>query len=101
VTTADLAAIGGVEGGLRSFAEDAMERSMGLNPGDRESFRTLYTQLYTRQADGTLTTWLAPRETLESSWRGEKPFGEILEAARGVRLLRVDELRIEGERPRS
>ena len=30
VTLVDLEAIGGVEGGLKAFAEDAMERSMGL-----------------------------------------------------------------------
>ena len=59
VTRVDLEAIGGVEGGLKAFAEDALERSMGLGPEDRDAFKAIYTQLYTRQADGTLTTWLA------------------------------------------
>ena len=104
VSAADLATIGGVEGGLRSFAEDAMERSMGLVPEDQgRRSGLIYTQpLYTRQADGTLTTWLAPRETLETSWSGVKPFDEVIEAARVVRLLAgrrtADRA---GERPRS
>ena len=97
VTRADLEAIGGVEGGLKAFAEDALERSMGLGPEDRDAFKAIYTQLYTRQADGTLTTWLAPRANLEEDWNGSKSFGEVLDAARQVRLLREDNLRIEGE----
>ena len=97
VTLADLEAIGGVEGGLKAFAEDALERSMGLGPEDRDAFKAIYTQLYTRQADGTLTTWLAPRANLEADWSGSRSFGEVLDAARQVRLLREDNLRIEGE----
>jgi hypothetical protein len=64
-----------------------------------EDFRetTVYTELYTRQADGTLTTWLAPRAKLEKDWSGSKSFGEVLDAASRVRLLREDNLRIEGE----
>ena len=57
--------------------------------------------MYTRQADGTLTTWLAPRANLEKDWNGSKSFGEVLDAARQVRLLREDNLRIEGEEPQA
>ncbi len=97
VTWADLKAIGGVEGGLKAFAEDALERSMGLGPEDQDAFKAIYTQLYTRQADGTLTTWLAPRDNLEEDWKGSWSFGKVLDAACQVRLLREDNLRIEGE----
>src|SRR5208337_2098445 len=97
VTLADLEAIGGVDGGLKAFAEDALGRSMGLGPEDQNAFKAIYTRLYTRQADGTLTTWLAPRANLEKAWNGPQSFGEVLEAARKARLLREDNLRIEGE----
>ena len=43
VTLADLEAIGGVEGGLKAFAEDALERSMGLGPEDQDAFKAIYT----------------------------------------------------------
>jgi WD40 repeat protein len=101
VTLADLEAIGGVEGGLKAFAEDALEVSMGLGPEDRDAFKAISTRLYTRQADGTLTTWLALRATLEEAWNGSKRFGDVLEEARQVRLLREDDLRIEGEEPQA
>ncbi len=97
VTWADLEAIGGVEGGLKAFAEDALGRSMRLGSEDQDAFKAIYTELYTRQADGTLTTWLAPRAKLEKTWSGSKSFGEVLDAASRVRLLREDNLRIEGE----
>ena len=86
---------------LRAFAEDALERTMGLGLADRDAFQSLYTNLYTRQADGTLTTWLAPRANLEADWNGSGSFGEVLEAACEVRLLREDVLRIEGEEPQA
>ena len=97
VTRVDLEAIGGVEGGLKAFAEEALERSMGLGPEDRDAFKAIYTRLCTRQADGTLTTWLASRAYLKEKWSGPKSFDRILVAACDVRLLREDILRIEGE----
>ena len=97
VTLADLEAIGGVEGGLKAFAEDALERSMGLGPEDRDAFKAIYTRLYSHQVDGTLTTWLASRAKLETDWSGSKSFGEVIDAASRVRLLREDNLRVEGE----
>jgi tetratricopeptide (TPR) repeat protein len=100
ITREDLDAIKGVEGGLQAFAEDALVRSLCLGPEDREAFKSLFSQLYSRQPDGTLTTWLMPRESLESQWERPTPFADLLESARSVRLLREDELRIEGAEPR-
>ena len=100
ITRADLEAIRGVEGGLKAFAEDALERSLGLGPADRAAFKSLFTRLYSRQIDGTLTTWLAPRDALESAWNGSIPFAQVMESARSVRLLREDVLRVEGNEPR-
>ena len=100
ITREDLDAIKGVEGGLKAFAEDALVRSLRLGPADREAFKGLFSQLYNRQPDGTLTTWLMPRESLEGQWDRPTPFADLLEAAKSVRLLREDELRIEGGEPR-
>ena len=100
ISRADLEAIRGVEGGLKAFAEDALERSLGLGPADRAAFKSLFTRLYSRQIDGTLTTWLAPRDALESAWNGSIPFAQVMESARSVRLLREDVLRVEGNEPR-
>jgi tetratricopeptide (TPR) repeat protein len=96
----DLEAIRGVEGGLKAFAEEALERSLGLSPADQSAFKALFARLYSRQPDGTLTTWLAPRDGLESSWYGSKPFAQVLEVAVAVRLLREDALRVQGSAPR-
>ena len=74
ITREDLDAIKGVEGGLRAFAEDALVRLLHLGPGDRESFKALYSQLYNRQPDGTLTTWMMPRASLEGQWNRPTPF---------------------------
>ena len=97
----DLDAIKGVEGGLKAFAEDALVRSLHLGREDRESFKALFSQLYNRQPDGTLTTWLMPRASLQRQWDRPTPFGELLDAARSVRLRWrcEDELRIEGGEP--
>lgn len=100
ISRADLEAIRGVEGGLKAFAEDALQRSLRLGPADRAAFKSLFTRLYSRQIDGTLTTWLTPRDALESAWNGSIPFAQVLESARSVRLLREDVLRVEGNEPR-
>ncbi|HEX8201953.1 MAG TPA: ATP-binding protein, partial [Isosphaeraceae bacterium] len=100
ITRKDLDAIKGVEGGLKAFAEDALVQSLRLGPEDREAFKTLFSQLYNRQPDGTLTTWLMPRASLEGQWDRPIAFADLLEAARSIRLLREDELRIEGDEPR-
>jgi len=100
ITHRDLEAIRGVEGGLKAFAEDALERSLRLGPADRAAFKSLFARLYSRQIDGTLTTWLAPRDALESAWNGSIPFAQVMDSARSVRLLREDVLRVEGNEPR-
>ncbi len=100
ITREDLDAIKGVEGGLKAFAEDALVRSLRLSSADREAFKALFGQLYNSQPDGTLTTWLMPRASLERQWDRPTPFADLLEAAKSVRLLREDELRIEGGEPR-
>ena len=100
ITREDLDAIKGVVGGLKAFAEDALARSMRLGPEDRDAFKALFCQLYNRQPDGTLTTWLMPRERLEGQWDRPSPFADVLDAAKLVRLLREDELRVEGSEPR-
>ena len=96
VTSADLEAIGGVDGGLKAFAEDALHRSMGLTAGGLAAFRGLFAGLFHRQADGSLTTWLAPRGLLEAEWTGPDDFSAVLEKAKTVRLLREDRL-IDGD----
>ncbi len=100
ITREDLDAIKGVEGGLKAFAEDALVRSLRLGSADREAFKALFGLLYNRQPDGTLTTWLMPRASLERQWDRPTSFADLLEAAKSVRLLREDELRIEGGEPR-
>ena len=100
ITREDLDAIKGVEGGLKAFAEDALERSLRLDPADREAFKALFSQLYNRQPDGTLTTWLMPRGILERPGAARSRSLGRVEAAKSVRLLREDELRIEGTEPR-
>jgi tetratricopeptide (TPR) repeat protein len=100
ITHEDLDAIRGVEGVLKAFAEGALERTLRLDASDRDAFKALYTRLYSRQVDGTLTTWLASREAMEGSWNGSLPFAQVVEAAVSVRLLREDALRVEGTEPR-
>jgi hypothetical protein len=100
ITQKDLDEIKGVEGGLKAFAEDALVRSLRLGPEDRDLFKRLFSQLYNRQPDGTLTTWLMPRESLQRQWDRPTPFAALLEVAKSVRLLREDEMRIEGGEPR-
>ena len=100
ITREDLDAIKGVVGVLRAFAEDALVRSMRLGAENRNAFKALFIQLYQRQPDGTLTTWMKSLEKLEGEWHRPTPFTGVLEAAKSVRLLREDELRIEGGEPR-
>ncbi|QEH38433.1 WD domain, G-beta repeat [Aquisphaera giovannonii] len=100
ITGEDLDAIGGVDGGLKAFAEGALARTLRLSPGDRRAFRGLFSQLYLRQPDGTLSTRMIAREDLERQWGRPAPFAGLLEAARSARLLREDQLRLQGDEPR-
>jgi WD40 repeat protein len=90
-----------VAGALRDFAEAALEQKLALNAVDRELFKELYAGLYNRQANGTLTTWMKPRAELEKEWKGSMAFRDLLTKARQERLLREDNLRIEGEQPQA
>jgi WD40 repeat protein len=92
--------IGGIAGGLRAYAEDALTRVMRLGPKDVEAFQALAIGLFREQADKTLTTLLVSQDTLAEKWTGERDLNDVLVAACDVRLLRVDSLRIEGEEPR-
>ncbi|HVK08078.1 MAG TPA: hypothetical protein VM597_04810, partial [Gemmataceae bacterium] len=98
-TAADLAAIGGVAGGMKRHAEALVGRLFPTR-GDQSAFKRLLsddeTQLFLRQADGTLTTALLPADHLRAHWRGRMPFDEMVRAAGGGdwRLLRVNTLRI-------
>lgn len=102
IDRSDLEAVGGVEGGLRQYVEDVMDRDMGLDSRRRDAFQALMEGLYVRQKDGTLTTWLKPQDEVEAEWdrATSTDFEGIFAIARDKRLLRGDELRIEGEKPR-
>src|SRR5262249_41517942 len=95
INHADLIEIGGVEGGLRIYVEEVMDRDMRLNHHDRDAFRSLMEGLYVCQNDGTLTTWLKPHEEVESEWKHatSTAFEDVFATARANRLLRGDELR--------
>lgn len=102
VSAADLEAIGGVEGGMRAHAE-AMVKHLFPNGADQRAFQRLLadprTQLFIRQADGTLTTALLPASFLAQHWRGRMPFEDVLRTAGDGdrRLVRVNSLRIGGD----
>ncbi len=46
---------------------------MGLEPEDQDTFKAIYSRLYTHQADGTLTTWMAPLAKLEGTGKVPGP----------------------------
>ncbi|MFO0798483.1 MAG: tetratricopeptide repeat protein [Gemmataceae bacterium] len=102
VTAADLEAIGGVEGGMRAHAETLVGH-LFPHRADQRAFKRLLadpsTQLFIRQADGTLTTALLPAAFLARHWRGRMPFEEVLRTAGAGdrRLVRVNSLRIGGD----
>lgn len=106
VTAADLEAIGGVQGGMKRFAEDMVQRLFPRR-ADQAAFRHLLAgpdvQLFIQQPDGTMTTALLPAAFLAEHWGGSMPFDQMLGvAAEGDwRLLRVNSLRIgdDVERP--
>jgi hypothetical protein len=99
IAAADLEAIGGVQGGMKRFAEE-MVRRLFPRRADRVAFRRLLAgpdvQLFIRQPDSTLTTALLPAEFLARHWTGPTPFDQVLRTAGDGdwRLLRVNTLRI-------
>jgi WD40 repeat protein/tetratricopeptide (TPR) repeat protein len=94
ITHDDLAAIGGVRGGLARHVEGTIARITGGSPLERSAFRRLLCGLYLRQPDGTLTTALIPAEELARSWHGRQPFDRALRSASDSRILRVNTLRV-------
>jgi hypothetical protein len=91
--------IGGVAGGIATYAENTLKQ-ISPTGTDRDAFKRTFTDLYVQQADGTLTTALVARDTLAAAWTGELPFARVLERAKAARLVREDVLRIEGDRDR-
>ena len=90
----DLAALGGVQGGMVSHVEALMETIFGSS-SDRKALRDIIMRLSVEQPDGTLTTALLPIDDLRAHWTGASVFEHALElAARNeYRLLRLDRLR--------
>jgi tetratricopeptide (TPR) repeat protein len=88
----------GFAGGLRKHVGAAVNRLLP-NRSDRAAFKKLFTRLYLRQPDGTLTTALLPLRDLAARWNGSTPFEAVTQAAGtgDLRLVRVNSLRIEGE----
>jgi hypothetical protein len=98
VRAEDLAAIGGVAGGMKRHAEGLVARLLP-SQWEASAFKRLLTDLYRRQPDGTLTTDLVRESELAKRWRGRTRFTDVLGAASsgGWRLLRVANLRVGGE----
>ena len=94
ITLANLETLGGIEGGMRSHVEGLLVDLVKGRPLDKRPVKTLFTQLYLKQPDGTLTTALLPEEEVENRWTGRMPFGELLGSCRDLRLLKVNSLRI-------
>ena len=101
ITLEDFERVGGVEGGIRCHVEALLSRLVEQSPGDRDAFIGIFCQLYRSQSDGTVTTELLPEDKLRAAWRGSMPVDAMLLAAKDLKLLRVNSLRIgvEEERP--
>ena len=94
ITLADLESIGGIEGGIRNHVESLLGQLLKGRPLDKRPVQTLFTQLYLKQADGTLTTALLAEDEVRKRWTGRMPFDELLESCNKLRLLKVNSLRI-------
>ena len=92
--------LGGVQGGLKAFAERAIEQLMKLGQDDLIAFKRLMTHLYIPLPDGTLSSWPRLKADLEGYWTAPTPFEHALESGIGAGLLRIDQIRIEGTLPR-
>jgi hypothetical protein len=100
IALADLEALGGIEGGMRNHVGTLLADLLKGRPLDRRPVHTLFTQLYLKQADGTLTTALLAEDEVRNRWTGRMPFDELLESCRKLRLLKVNSLRIGMEEER-
>src|SRR5262249_51269067 len=97
IDAADVASIGGVEGGIRQHVDQLVAQTTPTS-ADRNAFRKPLTGLYLRQPDGSLSTALDPADELAQRWEGRTPFEEMLAKASSpeCRLLRVASLRLGG-----
>ena len=100
ITEADLDQLGGIEGGMRRHVEVMVGRLLREHPRDQKSLQKLFTQLYLRQPDGSLTTALLPEDDVARRWDGRMPIQQLLKSAQEMRLLRVNSLRIGGVQER-
>jgi formylglycine-generating enzyme required for sulfatase activity len=100
ITMSDLDGLGGIEGGMRNHVEGLLRELLQGHPSDKKHVQKLFTQLYLKQPDGTLTTALLAEDDVEKRWSGRMPFSELLEACCALRLLRINNLRIGMEEER-
>jgi hypothetical protein len=100
ITIDDLEALGGIEGGMRKHVEGLLDELLKRHPRDKQPLQRLFTQLYLKQPDGTLTTALLPENEIRRRWTGRMEFAELLESSQSMRLLKVNTLRIGFEEER-
>src|SRR5262249_50444231 len=104
ITEADIAAVGGIRGGMKRHVSELLARHLP-RAGGRRAFKQLLARLYPTQPDGTLTTALMPvakvaggHGSVEEHWGGKMSLPQLLEvmARPDVRLLRQNALRLGG-----
>jgi len=100
ITGDDLKSIGGIQGGLRQYVERTLDRLFQHHSSDRRLFKQLFTRLYLRQPDGSLTTALVSEDDLTNRWTGRVPFRKLIAEATSSRLLRVNTLSVGGDEER-
>jgi hypothetical protein len=88
--------MGGIEGGMRKNVENLIGELLHAHPADKKPLQKLFTQLYLRQPDGSLTTALLPEEEVQRRWSGRMPYAELIRQAEAMRLVRINTLRIGG-----
>ena len=100
ITLADLEKLGGIEGGMRNHVDGLLAELLKASPQDKRPLQKLFTQLYLKQPDGTLTTALSAEDDVQKLWTGRMPFAELLGSSCQLRLLKVNSLRIGMEEER-
>jgi formylglycine-generating enzyme required for sulfatase activity len=94
ITLADLERLGGIAGGMRNHVEGLLRELLRDRPSDKRAVQKIFTQLYLKQPDGTLTTALLAEEEVRRRWTGQMPFDKLLKSCCELRLLKVNNLRI-------
>lgn len=100
ITINDLEDLGGIEGGMRRHVTGLLDEMAEEHPRDKKPLKRLFTQLYLKQPDGTLTTALLPEEEIQRRWTGRMEFALLLNASQSTRLLKVNTLQIGFEEER-